>query len=108
MTETQREYQNRRGLIYFIKAKGIDLWKVGFCSDISKLKTRIRMIQTYCPFDVELKAISRHKKYHNEKQLHSEMFHHRVRGEWFTLNRCIEAHIMQYEAEKKYEEENKA
>ncbi len=85
-----RGYHDVKSVVYFVKAEGTNLWKVGFCRSESGLKHRISELQTGCPHKLILVAVLRHKTQQFETKIHRLMNRHRLVGEWFNHNSWIE------------------
>lgn len=82
-------------MIYYIGNREMDMVKIGYSRDEQTIHTRIKQIQTYCPFHVEVIKIytgtleqeqSLHKRYKKFKTNHKN-----EKNEWFVLSK-IEEH----------------
>ena len=71
-------------MIYLIKTKGNDFYKIGYTSD--SINKRLKSIQTGCPY--KLKVINKiNGSMEQEKILHTLFKEYRTQGEWFKLNK---------------------
>ena len=74
----------KMGSVYFIKAEGQDVFKIGYCE--SDLDKRINMIRIGNHLRLSFFGIINHLDILNvEKQLHMEFAANRMRGEWFAI-----------------------
>lgn len=71
-------------MIYLIKTKDNDFYKIGYTSDC--INKRLKSIQTGCPY--KLKVINKIKgKWEQERILHTLFKEYRTQGEWFKLDK---------------------
>ena len=71
-------------MIYLIKTKGNDFYKIGYTSD--SINKRLKSIQTGCPY--KPKVINKiNGSMDQEKILHTLFKEHRTQGEWFRLDK---------------------
>ena len=71
-------------MIYLIKTKGNDFYKIGYTSD--SVNKRLKSIQTCCPY--KLKVINKiNGAMEQEKILHTLFKEYRTQGEWFKLDK---------------------
>ena len=71
-------------MIYLIKTKGNDFYKIGYTSD--SINKRLKSIQTGCPY--KLKVINKiNGSMYQEKILHTLFKTQRTQGEWFRLDK---------------------
>jgi hypothetical protein len=71
-------------VVYFIQSGDAGPIKIGFCNKFSGVRSRIRGIQTGCPWPLFVRRIMRatHGMY-SEKELHRHFEAYRLSGEWF-------------------------
>lgn len=75
-------------MIYFIGNKDKNICKIGVSIDPQK---RLKEIQCYCPFDVEIFMVEEvSDDYFFEKLLHNKYSKYNTRGEWFELSPITE------------------
>jgi len=77
-------------MIYYIGNREMDMVKIGYSRDEYTIKTRIKQIQTYCPFHVEVIKIVP-GNFDDEQALHKKFSkfktnHKNERNEWFVLS----------------------
>ena len=80
--------------IYFIQVKGTIIYKIGVTNNPFK---RVEVLQTGCPFDIELKmAFVTTKAKDVELKIHHKLKQYHLRGEWFNVT---DDHINQLKSE---------
>lgn len=77
-------------MIYFIGNREADIVKIGYSRDEDTIERRIKQIQTYCPFHVEVIGIIE-GTFEQERLLHSKYEPFKTnfknkRNEWFVLS----------------------
>jgi len=74
---------NPDGYIYIVKLKGFDIYKIGVSNNPNR---RLRDINSYMPFEVELLMIEWFKNAYNlEECIHDNLKDKLLRHEWFRL-----------------------
>jgi hypothetical protein len=89
-------------MIYFIGNKQFDVVKIGVANHI---KSRLKGIQTSCPFDLTL-LFSTDGTTSLERRYHQLFKDQRIRGEWFKLSGPIQEFINNGKPITKYGREN--
>ena len=83
-------------MIYLIKTKDNDFYKIGYTSN--SVKKRLKSIQTCCPYKLEI--INKvNGSIQEEKILHTLFKEHKTQGEWFKLDKIyldILLNVMQH------------
>lgn len=77
------------GHVYFIKAPGSDLIKIGFATDVT---ARLKALQAASPGELSLLGSVRGSR-SDESRLHRLFADDRIRGEWFTDTPALRAII---------------
>ncbi len=73
--------RSKNGYVYFIRAKGTDLVKIGFARHVFD---RLTQLQTGCPTDLEV-LLEIRGTLKDENQYQRKFSHLHVRGEWYRL-----------------------
>ena len=73
-------------LVYFIKAKDKDLFKIGYTS--SNVNDRVKAINVGCPYDVALYATIPAVD-NTEKSIHEQLTRYHLKGEWFEVSLSV-------------------
>lgn len=83
---------NPNGYIYFIKLSGHDLYKIGVSN---KPERRLKDIDSYLPFDMEILSIHRlNNVYEIEEHFSKTFAGAKVRREWYSLDKETAKEIM--------------
>lgn len=72
-------------MIYAIEAKGLSIVKIGYCSSHHALVWRLSAVSTHCPVEPVLLGAMQGTRT-DERQIHEDWAHARVRGEWFSTD----------------------
>lgn len=70
-------------MIYFVDAVGSKCAKIGFATELS---SRIRELQTGCPFEIRVIGLIDTDDIEQEKTIHRKLARWRIRGEWYPLH----------------------
>lgn len=73
----------RDSAVYFIKAIGRNLVKIGYANDWKAVHSRLNTLQTASPYDLEILTIVRGVERDFEQEMHGVFCDSRLRGEWF-------------------------
>lgn len=85
------------GVVYFIRAKGVSLVKIGYSSNPEQ---RLRNLQTSCPHQLDILATLPGSQ-QTEADIHKKFGHLRMNGEWFRLTSELFAFIGEITAHKR-------
>jgi hypothetical protein len=78
------ETKNRSGVVYLLKIKDDDQYKIGVST---KFKKRYDKLSTLMPFELEtVNLIKSNDIYNLEESLHNKFEDKRINGEWFELS----------------------
>jgi hypothetical protein len=77
--ERRAESERKTGRVYFVRCVATGRVKIGYSTDVTD---RFRQLQTGSPSELELLAAVRTVRV-EEKRLHRQFSHLRIRGEWF-------------------------
>lgn len=87
------------GVIYFVRAKGLDYIKIGFSKNLDK---RLRVLQASSPVPLELIKYVRGTMSTEQALLHV-FGKYRVHGEWFKVNPSLSEFIKALVHKQKFE-----
>jgi hypothetical protein len=93
-------------MIYFVACPSASAVKIGYAakrsylSDAATAFERMSLLQTGCPFELELLAICPGDRA-AEAALHERFSDARIRGEWFAITPEIRAHVALLEKPKR-------
>lgn len=77
-----------KGVVYFIRARDKDLFKIG--QSVRSANQRLREFQTGCPYELEVYGvIETDEPYDLEQSIHAQLKEYQQRGEWFSIPTVI-------------------
>jgi hypothetical protein len=72
------------GLVYIIKAFGMQMYKIGYSKDLESAYRRLNTFQKGSPVALYFVSIIPNKRIKDEKKIHKEMIDFQIHGEWFA------------------------
>lgn len=82
--QIRKREQPMKGVVYFIRAKGTNLFKIG--QTVRSAETRLKDFQTGCPYKLEVyEKIYTDRPLELEKAIHRKLVNYHQHGEWFDV-----------------------